>query len=484
MESWIKSYPGQFTTDGSVIFCKICDKRIPCSKKYQVDQHVNTSSHITARNKPSTSRQQLLTHVTPSTSDCAKKTEFNKDLCEFFVACNIPFHQLNNPVCRKFLKKFCINQIIPEESTIRKNYLGAIYQDVVSEIRADLQDNLLWISADETTDSCGRYIANLIVGKLTKEPSPTHLVACKVLEKTNHSTVARFINDSIRTLFPNSTVDEKICIFVSDAAPYMIKAGQALQTFYPNLLHITCLAHGFHRLAEEIRQEYGNVNQLISSTKKVFLKAPSRVQSYKDQLPNLALPPEPIITRWGTWLKAVLFYAENFDSVKQVVDQFDSSAAIAIQSSKRAFEDNSIKQNIALISTHFHQLPDAIEKLETKSLPLCKSIEILESMIELTHNLPNSVSENIRQKLDAILRKNPRIEDLKNINAYINGTGHILPAQISPAMAPNFKYCPVTSVDVERSFSAYKLILGDKRHKFSVEHLEQVMIVYCHKNYV
>ena len=133
----------------------------------------------------------------------------------------IPFHQLNNEVCRKFLKKYCTNQIIPEESTIRKNYLSNIYVEVLGEIRADLSNDLIWISADETTDSCGRYIANLIVGKLSKEPSIPHLVACKVLEKTNHSTIARFINDSIKSLFPDYSMDEKICVFVSDGAPYV-----------------------------------------------------------------------------------------------------------------------------------------------------------------------------------------------------------------------------------------------------------------------
>ena len=75
MESWIKNYPGQFTTDGSIIFCKVCEKRIPSSKKYQIDQHVNTASHIAGKNKPSTSRQQLLTDI----SNPAMKTEFNKN---------------------------------------------------------------------------------------------------------------------------------------------------------------------------------------------------------------------------------------------------------------------------------------------------------------------------------------------------------------------------------------------------------------------
>jgi hypothetical protein len=59
----------------------------------------------------------------------------------------------------------------------------------------------VWASVDETTDSCGRFIANLIVGKLdSRKFFPPHLVAVKVLEKTNHSTVARFVNDSLSKL--------------------------------------------------------------------------------------------------------------------------------------------------------------------------------------------------------------------------------------------------------------------------------------------
>nr|CAH7762359.1 unnamed protein product [Callosobruchus chinensis] len=263
----------------------------------------------------------------------------------------------------------------------------------------------------------------------------------------------------------------------------MVKAGQALKVFYPKLLHITCLAHGLHRVAEEIRKEFGIVNKLISSTKKVFLKAPSRVQAYKERLPNLALLPEPILTRWETWLKAVLFYAENFEAIKEVVGQFDSSEAIAINSSQLAFENPSIKQNIALIATHFSNIPDAIERLETKNLPLCKSLEILEKIIEQSNALPNSLSEKVRGKLNAVLYKNPCLEGIKKVNAFINGTGQILPEEVSAEMAPNFKFCPVTSVDVERSFSAYKLVLSDKRHKFAPENLEKYVIVYCHKNY-
>ena len=57
-----------------------------------------------------------------------------------------------------------------------------------------------------------------------------------------------------------------------DAAAYMIAAGGALKTLYPNMLHLTCFAHGLHRLAEFIRLEFPEFNSLISSTKHVFVK--------------------------------------------------------------------------------------------------------------------------------------------------------------------------------------------------------------------
>ncbi|PSN51135.1 hypothetical protein C0J52_21614 [Blattella germanica] len=56
---------------------------------------------------------------------------------------------------------------------------------------------------------------------------------------------------------------------------------------------------------------------------------------------------------------------------------------------------------------------------------------------------------------------------------YLQGNSVELPEEIPPELVSVYKYCPITSVDVERSFSAYKLILSDKRHKFTPENLEK-----------
>lgn len=125
---------------------------------------------------------------------------------------------------------------------------------------------------------------------------------------------------------------EQLLLLVTDGARYMLKAGRALKVFYPNMLHVSCLCHALNRIAEEVRANFNEVDTLISNTKKVvknkksllilffkiFLKAPTRIAMYRELCPGLALPPQPALTRWGTWLDAVLFYSQNYEQIKYV----------------------------------------------------------------------------------------------------------------------------------------------------------------------
>lgn len=81
--------------------------------------------------------------------------------------------------------------------------------------------------------------------------------------------------------WPKGVQHDKVLLFVSDAAPYMVKAGEAIQLFYSKTIHITCLAHVFHRIAETVGAGYPKVEKLIANVKKVFRKAPSRIQYFK-----------------------------------------------------------------------------------------------------------------------------------------------------------------------------------------------------------
>ena len=59
------------------------------------------------------------------------------DLCELFVSNDIAITKLNNNNFKNFFKKH-FKVILPEESTLRKNYLPKIYEKMLNEIRSNL----------------------------------------------------------------------------------------------------------------------------------------------------------------------------------------------------------------------------------------------------------------------------------------------------------------------------------------------------------
>jgi hypothetical protein len=154
--------------------------------------------------------------------------------------------------------------------------------------------------------------------------SKASLISSKLLEQTNNNTVTPFINEGLTNFFlPN----KKILLMLSDAGAYMVKTYSNLKIFYENLIHCTCLAHGLNRVAETIRMQFPLVNALISAGKKIFLKAPLRVLIFREKMPNVPLPPELILTRWGTWLAAACYFADYFDSFNEIVLEFSQSTS-------------------------------------------------------------------------------------------------------------------------------------------------------------
>jgi hypothetical protein len=54
-------------------------------------------------------------------------------------------------------------------------------------------------------------------------------------------------------IWPGDIKCNYVLLFLSDAAPYMVKAATVLKNIYTRIIHVTCCAHGLHRIAEEIR---------------------------------------------------------------------------------------------------------------------------------------------------------------------------------------------------------------------------------------
>jgi len=75
-------------------------------------------------------------------------------------------------------------------------------------------------------------------------------------------------------------------------------AEKCISTLYCKCIHLTCLAHAFHRVAEKVRDEFSEVDKIVASVKKVFGKSPICIKTFLNMTNNeIALPPEPILMK-------------------------------------------------------------------------------------------------------------------------------------------------------------------------------------------
>mgnify|MGYP000462808231 CR=1 FL=1 len=189
------------------------------------------------------------------------------------------------------------------------------------------------------------------------------------------------------------------------------------------------------------RHKFQEVNTLISATKKVFLKCAYRVQRYKQQLPDVPLPPEPVITRWATWIQAVIFYSKHFEAVKSVMEHFSSDPAVSVSESLSAFNSSKVLSSVSYIASHFSWLPDSINKLETSGMPLQEAMGIMEDAVQKVSVVPGEVGGVVSTKLQSVLNKNPGYSNLLTLSRIFNGETVEPPENIIASTPPSLQIC-------------------------------------------
>jgi hypothetical protein len=478
---YVEENKNVFSTDGKILFCKACEKSVNGSRTYLVEQHLNTIKHKeNVKRKGNVGSQSLLF----SSPQNQQMPIYSQDLCDALVAADIPLWKLKNPILCKFLEKYT-NKIAPDESTLRKNYLPKSYEYIIEKIRKEIGENYIWVSVDETTDVEGRNICNFIVGTLHAENvGKSFVLNCECLAPVNHATIAQFFTNSLQILWPQELQYNKVLLLLTDGAPYMIKAGKGLKVIFNKMIHVTCLAHALHLTAESIRACHSGVDNLIASTKKVFKKAPYRVRKFKEMTPTLPLPPSPILTRWGTWLKAAFYYAENFDDVKAVIDTFNKDYSASIKQSQNLFSSPAIKFDLSYIQANFKQVTNSITKLETSGLRLTEALDVIQEVRETLQAANGETGKKASEKLEQLLKKNLGFSSLVSIGNVLKGEigSNTFESDMAPSEIASFKYAPITSCDVERSFSRYKATLRDNRRSFAFPNLKMAFVIQCNSS--
>jgi len=201
--------------------------------------------------------------------------------------------------------------------------------------------------------------------------------------------------------------------------------------------------------------------------------------------PDIPLPPQPIITRWGTWLAAADYYAENFDILKQILDDhLNEDDAASISAAKVQFRKPGIREQLAYIKAWFSELPNAITKLEDTTLLISESLKIVQTVQTNLAKAPGDGAKMASLKLTEVLKKNEGFLKLSNMVQIISGQPgnnlvHHVDVNYTPADIAAYSYAPIASCDVERSFSRYKTLLADNRRSFTFDNLRKIFVSYC-----
>jgi len=123
LHSYVNEYGNNiFSSDGEVLFCKVCNVKVSALKRFTVEQHISREKHTRGVERQKESVKPKTQLLLTDTSITSKKSSFNLELCQTLLLANIPLNKLNNEHFRTFLEK-CIKVDIPDESTLRKNYV-------------------------------------------------------------------------------------------------------------------------------------------------------------------------------------------------------------------------------------------------------------------------------------------------------------------------------------------------------------------------
>lgn len=474
-----------------ILWCKVCAKSVAHDNNSLIRQHTSSKTHKngltsdpTASSSSSVGRAQAgqlpADYAFRLATDQAEVREaFQTELCEVFLCADIPLFKLRNERLVNFLEKHT-KQKVPCETTLRKRSVETVYNSTINRIRAALKDKDLYIMMDETTDAQKRFVVNVIVGALGEDSTP-FLVHMEHVQRADSAEMTLVFGRALQKIFGERIVRDRVLLFVSDGAAYMKLCGEILKRTYTSMVHVTCIAHAAHRLAEAVRERYPKVNELIANVKKVFKKSPGRVAEFQRVAPHVPLPPEPIVTRWGTWLAAIDYYWSNIEYVAKALDELNETDARCISSAKLIIRDPEIYGQLDNIRANYGWIPNMILTFEKRNCPLRESIGRIDAAVAFLEGAAGVIAADMRIKFSELLQNNPGLQTLRDLDALHTGDTNqtIHGYSFSPRQISAFRYSPVVSCDVERSFSKYRAIFRENRMSFDFDNLVQHTIVYC-----
>ena len=137
--------------------------------------------------------------------------------------------------------------------------------------------------------------------------------------------------------------------------------------------------------------------------------------------------------------------------------------------------------DLAYLESHYTFLVQRIAEIESSQLTLCESLQLLLDAQTRLARVNGTKGALLKQKAESVHAKNVGLRVMEAVGQV--SCGEVVAkenyAPYSQADLPLLKFAPLSSVDVERSFSMLRASMRDNRERLSLESARMLVVVHC-----
>ena len=117
------------------------------------------------------------------------------------------------------------------------------------------------------------------------------------------------------------------------------------------------------------------VDDLIAAVKASIVKNKTRAADFA----VCGRPPQPVVTRWGSWLDAANYYAEKLPQVRAIVNSWNGEGVL-VQKVKSKVNEQKLTTQLTEISQCYNELSNLILKMENSTYTILKAYKDINSL--------------------------------------------------------------------------------------------------------
>ena len=143
------------------------------------------------------------------------------------------------------------------------------------------------------------------------------------------------------------------------------------------ILHLCILsyfvAHLLHNCAVTIKYYFEDIDQLIAKTKRAITKYKTRQAIFA----AIGCPPQPVVTRKGSWLNAAFYYANNLLEVKAIVGSFEGYG-ILTASAKVSLQTTGLATQLLKSKNLYECVAELLETMESAKYTIKEVVQAIQ----------------------------------------------------------------------------------------------------------